>query len=81
MQVKSYLEGQIRTLGQNMEPLMAQLREEHLRPRGASLMDRGYYPDRAKPAPRGPFEIWLQILTGVRGRAKQSVLVSTTGQA
>ena len=34
---------------------MAQLREEHLRPRGVRPMDRGYYPDRAEPAPRGPF--------------------------
>ena len=55
VQVKSYFEGQIRTLAQNMDALMAQMREEHLRPRGVSPMDRGYYPDRAKPAPGGPF--------------------------
>ena len=55
VQVKLYFEGQIRTLGQNISALMAQLREEHPRPRGAHPMDRGYYSDRAGPAPRGPF--------------------------
>ena len=40
-QVKSYFEGQIRTLGKNMDALMAQLQEEPLRPRGANPMDRG----------------------------------------
>ena len=50
VQVNSYFEGQIRTLGQNMDALMAQLREEHLRPRRVSPMDQGYYPDRAEPA-------------------------------
>ena len=55
MQVKSYFQGQIRTLGQNMDVLMAQLREEHLRPRGLNHMDRGYYPDTAEPALRGSF--------------------------
>ena len=38
-----------------MDALMAQLPEEHLRPRGVYPMDRGYHPDRAEPAPRGPF--------------------------
>ena len=56
VQIKLYFEGQIRTLGQNMNALMAQLREEHLRPRGVNPMDRGYYPDRAGPAPRGTLE-------------------------
>ena len=41
MQVKPYFEGQKRTLGQNMDALIAQLWEEHLRPRGASPMDQG----------------------------------------
>ena len=54
-QVKSYFEGQIRTLGHHTDALIAQLQEEHLRPRGVSPMDRGYYPDRAEPAERGPF--------------------------
>ena len=55
VQVKSYFEGHIRTLGKNMDTLMAELWGEHLGPRGASPMDRGYYPDTARPAPRGPF--------------------------
>ena len=55
VQVKTYFEGQMRTLGHNMDALMAQLRQEHLRPRGVSPMDRRYYPDRAERAPRGPF--------------------------
>ena len=55
VQVKPYFEGHIRLLGQNMDALMAQLRKEHLRTRGVSSMDRGYYPDRAEPAPGGPF--------------------------
>ena len=38
-----------------MDALMAQLQEEHLRPWGANPIDRGYYPDRAESAPRGPF--------------------------
>ena len=54
-QVKSYLEGKMRTLGHNMDTLMAQLQEEHLEPRGVNPIDRGYYPDRAEPAPGGPF--------------------------
>ena len=33
-QVKSCFEGQIRTFGHNMDPLKAQLQEEHLRPKG-----------------------------------------------
>ena len=53
-QVKLYLGGQIRTLGQNMDALMAELQEEHLRPRGVYPMDRGHYPDRTEPATRGP---------------------------
>ena len=36
MQVKSYFEGQIRTLEQNMDAVMAQLREEHIRPGGVT---------------------------------------------
>ena len=55
VQVKSYFEGQIRTLGQNVDATMAQLREKHLSPRGVTPMGRGYYPDRAEPAQRGPF--------------------------
>ena len=51
-QVKSYFDGQIRTLGHNMDALMAQLQEQHLRPRGVNPTYRGYYPDRAEPAPR-----------------------------
>ena len=54
-QVKSYFEGRLRTSGQNMNALMAQLQEEDLRPRGVNPMDRGYYPDRGEWAPRGPF--------------------------
>ena len=55
VQVKSYFEGQIRTLGHNMDALMAKLQEEHLRPRGVNPLDGGYYPDRGEPAPRRPF--------------------------
>ena len=55
VQVKLYFEGQIRTLGHNMDALKAQLQKEHLRPIGANPMDSGYYPDRAEPAPRGTF--------------------------
>ena len=54
-QVKSYLKGQIRTLGQNMDALMDQLQEEHLRSMRGNPMDRGYYPEEAEPARRGPF--------------------------
>ena len=54
-QVKSYFKGQIRTLGQNMDALMNQLQEEHLPSMRGNPMDRGYYPRRAEPAPRGPF--------------------------
>ena len=55
LQVKSYFEGQISTLGQNMDAVMAGLREEHLRPRRVSPMDRRNDPDRPETAPRGPF--------------------------
>ena len=54
-QVESYFEGKIRTLGHNMDTLMAQLQEEHLEPRGVNPMDRGYYPYRAEPAHGGLF--------------------------
>ena len=39
VRVKWYFEGQISTLGQNMDALMAQLWEEHLRPRGVNPME------------------------------------------
>ena len=74
MQVKSYFEGQIRTLGQNMDALMARLWEEHLRPRGRSRTDRHFYPDRAEQAPRGPFGGYYLEPSGVSE-------ASTTGQA
>ena len=54
-QVKSDFEGQVRILGHNIDALKAQLQEEPLRPKGVNPMDRSYYPDRAEPAPRGPF--------------------------
>ena len=54
-QVKSYFDEQIRTLGHNMDALMAQQQEENLKPKGVNPMDRGCYPDRSEPAPRGPF--------------------------
>ena len=41
-QASSYFEAPIRTLGHNMNTLMAQLQEEHLRPRGVNPMDGGY---------------------------------------
>ena len=56
-QVKSYFEGQIRTVGHNMDTLMARMQEEHLRPRGANPM-------------RTFWGIFLGTLTGVRGRTK-----------
>ena len=57
--------GHIRTLRQNMDALMAQLREKHPRPRGSSPMYRGYYPDRAEPAPRGPLGGYVPEPSGV----------------
>ena len=39
LQVKSYFEGQMRTVEQNMNAVMAKLREEHLRPGGVNPMD------------------------------------------
>ena len=66
--VKSYFEGQIRTLGHTMDALKAQLQEEHLRPKGLNPM-------------RTLWGIWPPSLTGVRGRAKQPARASTKGQA
>ena len=60
-QVRLYFEKQKRTLGQNMDSLMAQLQKEHLWPRGGSPMDRGYYPDTAEPAPRGHFGAYFPV--------------------
>ena len=54
-QVKSYFEGEIRTLRHNMDALKALLQEEHLRPKEVNPMDQGCHPDRSEPAPRRPF--------------------------
>ena len=81
MQVKSHFEGQIRALRQNMDALMAQVREEHLKPRGVNPMDRGCYPDRAEPASRVPFGGYLPEFSWCprQGQATRSCIHNGTG--